>query len=241
MFKPLIISTRGSYDLHNGKRLKVKKPFISPLKKYNKLRRSKEVVIFVHGMRNTTIGAKMGTNALRLRLRKLGYKGDIVGFSYDSNVRGAHLDKNYHKVLKTAKKIAERSGQDLANVIANIIKDNYKIKVRLVGHSLGCDVVKSAMNHLGFISIESTHLFGSPIEEEDLTDIFNFMNTRSVTNYYNPKDDVIREGVDKGDLDRPTCLHKVNKLNFPTEITSKRIYPTNHGMRAQMKALRSFP
>ena len=239
--KQLMISTRGSYDLHNGKRLRVKKPFITPMKKYNNLTKSKEVVIFVHGMRNSTIGAKMGTNALRLRLRKLGYKGDIIGFSYDSNVRGAHLDKNYHKVLKTAKKIAERSGRDLANVINDILKNNYKIKIRLVGHSLGCDVVKSAFDNLGFISIESTHLFGSPIEEDVLTHIFSFMNTRSVINYYNPKDDVIKEGVDKGDLERPTCLHKVNKLNFPTKIISKRIYPNNHGMKAQMKALRSFP
>lgn len=239
--KQLMISTRGSYDLHNGKRLKSKRPFITPMKKYNNLSKSKEVVIFVHGMRNSTIGAKMGTNALRLRLRKLGYKGDIIGFSYDSNVRGAHLDKNYHKVLKTAKKIAERSGYDLAKVIDDIHVKNYKIKIRLVGHSLGCDVVKSAFDYLGFNHIESTHLFGSPIEEDDLTHIFNFMNTRSVTNYYNPSDDVIKEGVTKGDLERPTCLHKVTKLNFPTKIRSKRIYPDNHGMRAQMKALRSFP
>lgn len=239
--KQLIISTRGTYDLHNGKRLKSKKPFITPMKKYNNLSKSKEVVIFVHGMRNSTIGAKMGTNALRLRLRKLGYKGDIIGFSYDSNVRGAHLDKNYHKVLKTAKKIAERSGQDLAKIINDIQQKDYRIKIRLVGHSLGCDVVKSAFDHLGFTHITSTHLFGSPIEEDDLTHIFNFMNTSSVTNYYNPNDDVIKEGVTKGDLERPTCLHKVTKLNFPTKIYSKRIYPTNHGMKAQMKALRSFP
>ncbi len=239
--KQLMISTRGTYDLHNGRKLKNKKLFITPVKKYFNLSKSKEVVIFVHGMRNSTIGAKMGTNALRLRLRKLGYKGEIIGFSYDSNIRGAHLDKNYHKVLKTAKKIADKNGIALAYLISDIHERNYKIKIRLVGHSLGCDVVKSAFDHMGFNHIESTHLFGSPIEEDDLTHILNFMNTSIVTNYYNPNDDVIKEGVTKGDLERPTCLHKVNKSNFPTKITSKRIYPDNHGMRAQMKALRSFP
>jgi len=240
--KQLIISTRGTYDLHNGKKLKSKKPFITPMKKYNNLSKSKEVVIFVHGMRNSTIGAKMGTNALRLRLRKLGYKGDIIGFSYDSNVRGAHLDKNYHKVLKTAKKIAERSGEDLAKLIHDIHQKNWKIKIRLVGHSLGCDVVKSAYDYIGFDYIESTHLFGSPVESDDLTSPYNFMNTFRIVNYYNPKDDVIREGVDKGDLHKPSCLHRVeNRLSFATNITNKRLYAKNHGFKAHMNALRSFP
>ena len=239
--KQLIVSTRGTYDLHNGKRLKTKKPFITPVSKYNNLSKAKEIVIFVHGMRNSTIGAKMGTNALRLRLRKLGYKGEIIGFSYDSNVRGAHLDMNYHKVLRVADKIAEASGEDLANVINDIRKNNYSAKIRLVGHSLGCDVVKSAFNYLGFNHIHSTHLFGSPIEEDDLVDFSNFINTCKVVNYYNPTDDVIKEGVTKGALERPSCLHKVNHINYPTHIISKRLYAKNHGMRAHMNALRSFP
>lgn len=239
--KQLMISTRGTYDLHNGKKIKNKKPFITPKKKYDKIAKSKEVVIFVHGMRNTTVGAKMGTNALRLRLRKLGYKGEIIGFSYDSNVRGAHLEKNYHKVLRTAKKIAERSGKDLADLINDIHKKNYSTKIRLVGHSLGCDVIKSAFDCLGFEYIESVHLFGSPVEIEYLAHVYNFMNAGKIINYYNPTDDVIREGVEKGDLERPSCLHRVERNNFPTMITSKRLYAKNHGFKAHMNALRSFP
>lgn len=239
--KQLIISTRGKYDLHNGKKLKNKKPFISNKSKFDKLSKSKEVVIFVHGMRNSPTGAKMGTNALRLKLRRLGYKGDIIGFSYDSNVRGAHIDKNYHKVLRTAKKIAGKSGQDLADLLDNIRRKNNSIKIRLVGHSLGCDVIKSAFDSLGFNYIESTHLFGSPVEEDVLTHIFNFMNTSELINYYNPTDAVIKEGVEKGDLERPSCLHKIDKVNFPTRIKSKRLYAKNHGFKAHMDALRSFP
>lgn len=237
-----MISTRGSFDLYNGKRLRVKKPHITPMKKYNNLSKSKEVVIFVHGMRNSTIGAKMGTNALRLKLRKLGYKGDIIGFSYDSNVRGAHLDKNYHKVLKTAKKIAERSGEDLAKIINDIHQKDYRIKVRLVGHSLGCDVVKSVFDYLGFGVVVSVHLFGSPVEVDTLESWTSFVGAFNIVNYYNPNDDVIKEGVEKGDLERPSCLHKVLVRSERTpKITSKRLYAKNHGFKAHMNALRSFP
>lgn len=231
--KQLMVSTRGTYDLYTGRKIKSKKQFITPIKKYNAISKAKEITIFVHGMRNSTIGAKMGTNALRLRLRRLGYKGEIIGFSYDSNIRGAHLEKNYHKVLKTAKKIAEENGRELAKLVDDIYHRNYMIKIKLVGHSLGCDVIKSAFNNID--RIDSVHLFGSPIEVKDLE--YNFTGTFKVINYFNPKDDVIREGVEKCDLDKPSCLHRINSRH----IISKRLYAKNHGFKAQMKALRSFP
>jgi len=239
--KQLMISTRGTYDLRNGKKLKNKKPFITPVKKYNNLSKAKEVVIFVHGMRNTTVGAKMGTNALRLRLRKLGYKGEIIGFSYDSNIRGAHIDSRYHLTLRTAKKIAEQSGKDLAKLIHDIRQKNYAIRIKLVGHSLGCDVVRNAFKHTGYNIVDTVHLFGSPVEAEDLLSPIEFIGAFRIINYYNPKDDVIREGVEKGDLIEPSCLHDIDKFNWDTNVTSKRLYAKNHGFKAHMKALRSFP
>jgi hypothetical protein len=144
-------------------------------------------------------------------------------------------------VLKTAKKIAVESGKDLAELIHDIRQKNFRIKVRLVGHSLGCDVVKSAFDNLGFDVVESTHLFGSPVEEEDLKSWTKFIGTFNITNYYNPTDDVIKEGVEKGDLKKPTCLHRVELFDFTRNVVSKRLYAKNHGMKAQMKALRSFP
>lgn len=239
--KQLMASTRGTYDLHNGKLLKNKPVFITPKDKFNKLKNAKEVVIFVHGMRNSTVGAKMGTNALRLRLRKLGYKHPIIGFSYDSNVRGAHIPSNYHKVLHTAYNIADKNGGKLAELIRKIKQKNPYIRIRLVGHSLGCEVIKSTV-HQSAILIPNVYLFGSPIECDNLVSDYNWISVMNIVNYYNPNDNVIKEGVINGDLTEPSCLYRIeNVKNASTTIKSKRIYAKDHRFKSQIKALRSFP
>ena len=234
-------STRGSFNLWSGKKLKDKPIFITPKNKFQKLAKAQEVVIFVHGMRNSTVGAKMGTNALRLRLRKLGYKHPIIGFSYDSNIRGAHLEKNYHKVLKTATKIADENGEKLAGLINTIHKKNYHTIIRIVAHSLGCEVAKSACGRLGWNPIVSLHLFGSPLETKTIIDPFEFITAFNIINYYNPKDSVIIEGVERGELREPSCLYDIDIKNATTNITSKRLYAKDHRFKSQMHALRSFP
>ena len=82
------ILTRGSYDLHDGK-YKARSPYsLFPQKKFDKIINAEEIVIFVHGFRNTSYGAKKGGQTLRRTLRKLGYKKHpVVSFSYDANVR----------------------------------------------------------------------------------------------------------------------------------------------------------
>lgn len=238
--KQLMVSTRGTFDLHNGYRLKHKKLHITPKSKFDKLRDAKEVVIFIHGMRNSTKGAKMGTNALRLKLRKLGYKHPIIGFSYDSNIRGAHLEKNYDKVLDSAYNIAWEVGDELADLVIQIYKINYSIKIRFVGHSLGCEVIRSAVDKLGFIEVD-VHLFGSPLESNEVVKMLS-KNVSKITNYYNPHDSVIRESVERGNLKYPSCLEKIhNSQNNSPHLVSKRIMARDHRFKSQMKALRHFP
>jgi triacylglycerol esterase/lipase EstA (alpha/beta hydrolase family) len=236
--KQLMASTRGTYDLHDGHIIKDKPIFITPKDKFNKLAKAKEVVIFVHGMRNSTVGAKMGTNALRLRLRRLGYKHPVIGFSYDSNVRGAHKPENYHKVLLTAKIIAVHNGKKLFKLIKDIKTINPNIKIKLVGHSLGCDVILWSLlkNKVAesFDTVECVYLFGSPIEIEML---YLVNGVDRIINYFNPNDSVIKEGVDKGELKEPTCLHRIRNFRG---LESKRIYAKDHRFKSQMKALRSF-
>ena len=104
------ISTRGHYDLRTGEPLKGGSYYLYPKYKFDKINDAKEVVIFVHGMRNSNWGAIHGTRLLRNKLRKLGYKHPVISFSYDAEIRGAHLEKNYHKVLETATTIAINNG-----------------------------------------------------------------------------------------------------------------------------------
>jgi len=224
------VSTRGRYNLHTGEYIG-HQPLYSlfPKKKFDKIFKADEVVIFVHGMRNSPKGAVMGGTRLRRTIRKLGYKHPVVSFSYDADIRGAHLEKNYHKVLKTAYKIAKANGEHLTYFIINLQRSNPNIKIHLVGHSLGCEVVSWVT-----ANVHSVNLLGSPVEVDEF---HRFVFSNKVTNHYNPKDAVIQEGVDKGDLKKPSCLNRVDHGN----IHSKRITAIHHGFRAYAEGLRKFP
>lgn len=242
-----IISTRGNYNLRTGE---PNVPYnkvtyrIQNKPKFQRMLKSNVIVIFVHGMRNTPTGAKMGTNALRLKLRRLGKKYPVIGFSYDSNIRGAHIPSKYDQVLDIASSIAYDNSRILSNFIGDLRNHyNYKGRVILVGHSLGCYVVTGAiLSPLGdgnYPIIDEIHLFGSPVEKKFFT--FNRSEiTRCVVdriyNYYCPTDAVIKEGVDKNNLKKPSCLNIINTNNVKT----KRIYAKDHRFKSYMKALRSF-
>mgnify|MGYP003684602419 FL=1 len=107
---------------------------------------------------------------------------------------------------------------------------NPEIKVHLVGHSLGCNVVEHTKTN-----VTTIHLLGSPVESKVVREIGRY--AKNVTNYYNPKDDVIKEGVDKGDLKKPSCLNKVDIKN----VKSKRCNAVHHGFSAYAEKMRKFP
>jgi len=241
------VSTRGYFDLRTGKIKKYEKMFsyyLYPKYKFENIYKAPEIVIFVHGMRNSRKGSVMGTNALRRKLRKLGYKYPVIGFTYDADVRGAHLEKNYHKVLDTASDIALKNTRNLFAFIRDLqYRNRYQGKIRLVGHSLGCSVVAGVLTQfdhreIGFV--ESIHMFGSPLESKFIKTNYHMIEDGvkgKFVNYYNAKDDVIREGVDKGDLKDPIGLRKITR----GKVISKRIRAEHHGFKAYMEGLRSFP
>ena len=237
------ITTRGNYNLWNGEWTYKKTSYrLYPIKKFDKIHKAEELVIFVHGMRNTRYGAKKGGLALRRKLRELGYKKHpVVSFSYDADVRGAHIEEKYHEVLKTATIIAMSNGIiHLSRYIMDLKEINPDIKIRLVGHSLGCDVIRSCASLLGKIKpkgyIHSIHLLGSPVETNKIKQMLK--STYKLVNYYNPKDDVIKEGVTKGIAKKPSCL---NKMKPKHGLVQKRIFPKNHGFKAHVEKLRKFP
>ena len=202
------INTRGRYDLRTGLFLTNKKNThytLFPKYKFDRIEKADEIVIFVHGMRNSRTGAAMGTRLLRRRLLKLGYKYPVVAFSYDADIRGAHIDSNYNDVITTATVIAVSNGIHLSKYVEDLKEKNSKIKIHIVGHSLGCIVAEHCVWLLGEGVIKSVHLLGSPVELELAEGITRF--TR-VVNYYNPIDNVIIESVDRNKSKLPTCLIK---------------------------------
>lgn len=233
------ITTRGYYDLHTGESLGKSGYYLYPKKKFDKIAKdAKELVIFVHGMRNSKFGAKRGALTLRQTLRKIGYKKHpVVAFSYDADIRGAHLEKNHKQVLKTAYKIAEMNGVHLSKFIDDLHRNNPKIKIHLVGHSLGCDVVSSALHILNITSmlekpVTSAHLFGSPLECDEVERISKFTK---VTNYWNPTDLDIKAEITMGDLKKPSCIVK------PIGVKSIRCLAKDHRFRSYAEKLSEFP
>lgn len=243
------VSTRGYFDLRTGELKKDKKMFgyfLYPNYKFENILKAPEIVIFVHGMRNSRKGSMMGTNALRIKLRKLGYKHPVIGFTYDADIRGAYLEKNYHKVLDTAYSIASDNTRNLFAFIRDLQwRHNYKGKIRLVGHSLGCIIVAGVLTQFDYREIgfvESVHMFGSPIESGFITTNYYMIEDGvkgKFVNYYNTKDEVIREGIEKGALKDPICLRKIPDVG--KKIIQKRIKAEDHRFKTYVGGLRSFP
>ncbi len=258
-------STRGMFNLWTGQPTKKWRPddvILWPYNKIEKMAKQKEMVIFVHGMRNSPKGAIMGTNHLRRRLRKLGYKYPVIGFSYDSDVRGAHIKANERKTIATATSIAYENGYNFVALLKHLHRINPELKIRVVAHSLGCLLVANAITiankekmkymarhfDLGFGGmIESVHMFGSPVSFQWLymacADICHVVRkwNHGITNYYCPEDAVIREAEENGGTVDAMCLTKNNSPFVTSLIKQVRIHATDHRFKSYMKALRSFP
>ena len=142
------ISTRGYYDLLTGKTLKNNSYYLYPKKDFKKLIDSKELTIMIHGLRNDNAGAIAKVVLAKNRLRKLGYSYPVIGYSYDSNTTGAHLIKYAKRSLSVGQKIAKKNGKNLGKFIEDFKSENPNIKIRLMGHSLGTQVILSTLEYL---------------------------------------------------------------------------------------------
>ncbi len=89
-----IITTRGYYDLGTGRKLKNNSYYLYPKKSFKNLYGKKEITIMIHGLRNNKAAATNKFVIAKRRLKKLGYHYPVIGYSYDSNTKGAHIKKN---------------------------------------------------------------------------------------------------------------------------------------------------
>ena len=82
------ISTRGRFDLLNGKPIAGRSPYtLYPARSFDTIYGSTEVTIMIHGLRNNPASAVEKFNIAKRRLVKLGYKHPLVGFTYDSHLK----------------------------------------------------------------------------------------------------------------------------------------------------------
>ena len=195
------ISTRGYYDLSNGKTLKTNSYFLYPKKDFKKLIDSKDLTIMIHGLRNNSAGAIAKALLAKNQLRKLGYANPVIGFSYDSNTTGAHLIAHAKHALEVGQKIAKKNGRNLGKFIEDFKVNSPKTKIRLMGHSLGSQVILSTAEYLSKKKqnsgiIDSVYFFGASITEDIPSSkkygkILQTIVNKKIINHYAPTDEIL--------------------------------------------------
>ena len=183
-----------------------------PKSYFDGLAGSPELVVMVHGMRNATSDAARKFEIAKSRLRELGYGHPVVGYSYDSNTAGASATSpsTRARAAAVAVRIAEQNGPRLAAFVRSTRESSPATRMRLIGHSLGSQVIFSALADLaeggrgggpGGPPVESAHLFGAsvpasaPSAGSGYAAAISAAVRSSVTSYYAPTDEVLLEAA----------------------------------------------
>ena len=244
------ISTRGFYDLKTGKTLKNISYDIYPKTSFEKISQKSEIVIMIHGLRNNKSGALAKYVIAEKRLKTLNYKYDVVGYSYDSNTAGVQYKSTALSALKVGVTIAKKNGKNLSKFIKDLKSKNPSIKIRLMGHSLGAQVILSAVESLAKNSenngiIESVHLFGASIPANSLSpkihgNKFQKIVNKKIMNYYSPYDDVLKAAHDEKWVDSPIGYRGALGTTCK-KYHQKQVRPQNHRFASYAKTIKSFP
>lgn len=162
-----------------------------------------ELTVFVHGWNKN--GDDPEAEALTkfqeadTALREAGHTGNLIGYTWDSD-KGGGADFGWGE----AQGIAQANGPKLAHFALDYARD-CSGTLRFVSHSLGAQVVFSALRNLNAdptwdangYRISSVHLLGAAQDNEapttewrDTYDAIHF-ETDSTFNYYSQEDDVL--------------------------------------------------
>jgi pimeloyl-ACP methyl ester carboxylesterase len=218
MTRPILrISTRGYYDLTDGTTLKKNPYHLYPKKDFEKLIDSKELTIMIHGLQNDNAGAIEKVVIAKNKLRRLGYYHPVIGYSYDSNTTGAHLMAYAKHALIVGQIIAKKNGRNLTAFIEDFKSTSPKTKIRLIGHSLGSQVILSTVERLYKKNqnagiIESVHLFGASIPNDVPSSkkyrrLLHKVIRGKIVNYHSPTDEVLFWGDHENFVSGPLGLH----------------------------------
>ena len=244
------ISTRGYYDLKTGKTIKNTSYDIYPKTTFHKILQKSEIVIMIHGLRNNKSGALAKYVIAEKRLKSLNYPHDVVGYSYDSNTAGVQYRSTALSALKVGVLIAKKNGKNLSKFIADVKLENPSIKIRLMGHSLGAQVILSATQFLAKNSknkgiVESVHLFGASIPANSMKPLihgneFQKIINKKIINYYSPYDDVLKAAHDEKWVESPIGYRGALGTTC-SKYNQKQVRPQNHRFTSYAKTIMSFP
>ena len=244
------ISTRGYYDLSTGETIKKNPYYFYPKKDFEKIIGSKELTIMIHGLRNDNAGAVAKAEIARNKLRRLGYTHPVIGYSYDSNTTGAHLIAYAKHALAVGQKIAKKNGRNLGTFIEEFKSISPKTKIRLMGHSLGSQVILSTIERLSKKNhntgiVESAHLFGASItsdvpSSQKYGKLLQKVIRSKIVNYYSPTDEVLFWADKANFVSGPLGLNGVTGKPI-SKYFERQVKPENHRFASYAAVLKSFP
>ena len=243
------ISTRGYYDLTNGTTMKKNPYHLYPKKDFEKLIGSKELTIMIHGLGNDNAGAVEKVIIARNKLRRLGYHYPVIGFSYDSNTTGGHLIAFAKHAIAVGQMIAKKNGRNLAIFIEDFKSISPKTKIRLMGHSLGSQVILSTVERLSKNQntgiIESAHFFGASIPNDIPSSkkygpLLQRVIRGKIVNYYSPTDEVLFWGDHANFVSGPLGLHGATGKTI-SKYHQKLVSPENHRFASYAQVIKLFP
>ena len=244
------ISTRGYYDLKTGKTIKNTSYDIYPKTTFRKILKKSEIVIMIHGLRNNKSGALAKYVIAEKRLKSLNYQHDVVGYSYDSNTAGVQYRSTALSALKVGVSIAKKNGKNLSKFITDVKSENPSIKIRLMGHSLGTQVILSTIQSLAKNSknkgiIESVHLFGASIPANSMKPLihgneFQKIVNKKIINHYSPYDDVLKAAHNEKWVESPIGYRGALGTTC-SKYNQKQVRPQNHRFASYAKTIKSFP
>ena len=204
----------------------------------------------IHGLRNNRSGALAKYVIAQRRLKALKYKYPVIGYSYDSNTAGVQYKSTAISALRTGIVIAKKNGHNLSKFILDMKAKNPSQKIRLMGHSLGAQVILSTVQSLAKNSkskgiIESVHIFASSIPANSFNPKkfgkeFQMVVNKKIINYYSPYDDVLRAAHTEKWIYPPIGYEgKVGKAI--SKYSQKLVKQRNHRFLSYSKNLKSFP
>ena len=204
----------------------------------------------IHGLRNNKSGALAKYVIAQKRLKMLHYNYPVVGYSYDSNTAGVQYKSTAISALKIGIVIAKKNGRNLSRFILDMKAKNSSQKIRLMGHSLGAQVILSTVQALAKNPknkgiIESIHLFGASIHSNSFNprktgSTFQKIVNKKITNYFSPYDDVLREADESNWVPTPIGYRGANGITI-SKYTQTMVKPKNHRFASYALALKSFP
>lgn len=155
-----------------------------------------ELVVLVHGWSNDPFEAAAVFETMSDNLRAAGFRGPMVGFSYDASV-------DFQQIWQVGKwwahyDVAQRNGPKLAHFIYDLPDDQ---TVRLVGHSLGAQPMLNALVTLNRVPtvVDSVSMLGGATGDGSVSTHGAYgeyiqRNTREFHNYY-MDDDLVLDGA----------------------------------------------